>query len=202
MSAPRITPLAMAISVLKPETNAARTPSAIIGFESSVAFRASSNEPLSTPSASVCLANSSSALSVTALIWSSCSVTPRTVPTTTPPIRTSRPRTTTPAARVGLRPCSSSVPTRGLKITASTAANVSGRAISLTAPSAPNTTAAATTNPTKLHAQIPIRGTRRSGDGLSLDSVSPAASVLSDMAIASLLSVVTCPRCPRTHREA
>ena len=49
---------------------------------------------------------------------------------------------------------------RGLKMMASTAANVIGSTISLTAPSAMTTMIAATTNPTKLHAQTPSLGTR------------------------------------------
>ena len=50
-------------------------------------------------------------------------------------------------------------PTRGLKTTASTAANVSGSTISLTAASAVTTMIEATTNPTKLQAQTPSLGT-------------------------------------------
>ena len=65
-----------------------------------------------------------------------CSVTPRTVPTSTPPIKTRRPRTIDAAASDGLNLWRTSTPTSGLKHTASTAANVIGRRISLTKASA------------------------------------------------------------------
>ena len=102
----------------------------------------------------------SSAASTEAPISSVWSTTPRTVATTTPIIRASRPRTTRPAARVGLNLWRWRTPTSGLNITASTAANVSGSTISLTAASAMTTMIAASTNPTKLQAQTPSLGTR------------------------------------------
>ena len=67
-------------------------------------------------------------------------------------------------------------PTIGLKITASTAANVSGSTISLTAPSAVTTMIAATTNPTKLQAQTPSLGIQRMNAGASLGPVSRGAA--------------------------
>ena len=70
----------------------------------------------------------------------------------------SRPRTIRPAARVGLSLCRWRTPTSGLKMMASTAANVIGSTISLTAPSAMTTMTAAATNPTKLHDQMPSFG--------------------------------------------
>ena len=74
-----------------------------------------------------------SAASTEAPISSACSITPRTVATTTPVIKASRPRTTTPAARVGLNLWRSRPRPAGLKTTARTAANISGSTISLTA---------------------------------------------------------------------
>lgn len=50
------------------------------------------------------------------------------------------------------------MPARGLKITASTAANVIGRTISLTAASATTTMTAAATTPTKPHDHMPSLG--------------------------------------------
>ena len=83
----------------------------------------------------------------------------RAVATTTTVIKASSPRTTTPAASVGLSPRRSSFRARGLKTTARTAAKSSGSTISLTAPNAAAMMIVASTNPTKLHAQTPIFGT-------------------------------------------
>ena len=63
-----------------------------------------------------------------------------------------------PAARLGFHLWRWSVPTRGLKITASTAANVIGRTISLTAASATTTMIVAATTPTKLQDHTPSLG--------------------------------------------
>ena len=112
------------------------------------------------PAASRCSAAFSIAWSVTELIWSACSVTPRTVATTTPAIRAMRPRTMSPAAKLGFIPWRSRTGTSGLKTMASTAAKVIGKAISLTAPSAMDTMIIASTTPTKHQAQIPSLGTR------------------------------------------
>ena len=168
ISAPRIRPLATATRVLKPDTTLVRTPPVTTGSASSVAARAWSNAALSIPSPPVCSAALSSAASTEAPISSVCSVTPRTVATTTTAIKASRPRTTRPAAKVGLNRWRTRVPTRGLKTIASTAAKVSGSTISLTAPSAVTTMIMATTNPTKLQAQTPSLGTQLSGVGPSL----------------------------------
>ena len=73
-------------------------------------------------------------------------------------IKAIRPRTTRPAARVGLSPRRSSFPTNGLKTTARTAAKISGSTISLTAANAVTTMSVAATNPTKLQDQTPILG--------------------------------------------
>ena len=79
---------------------------------------------------------------------------------TTTAIKTSKPRTTTPAAAVGFQPWRCRVPTNGLKQMARTTANVRGRTISLTKPNAVNTITIATTNPTKLHDHMPILRTQ------------------------------------------
>ena len=66
------------------------------------------------------------------------------------------------AGREGrLQPAALELPTRGLKTTASTAANSSGSTISLTAPNAVTTMAVAATTPTKLQARTPSLGTER-----------------------------------------
>ena len=170
--APRITPPAIATTTPMPETNPARTPVVIVGAASSTAARASARAASSMPSASVCSASSSSAASVEAPMSWAWSTTPRTVATTTPAIRARSPRTTRPAARLGFSPRRRRVSTRGLKITARTAANVMGSTISLTVAKAVNTMIDATTTPTKLHAQTPSLGIRPSSPGPSLGSVS------------------------------
>jgi len=90
------------------------------------------------------------------------------VATITPIVSVANPSTISPAPALGLSLCRLRTPTRGLKITASTAANVIGSTISLTAPRAANTMAVAATNPTKLQAPIPILGTQLSTGGRSL----------------------------------
>ena len=111
---------------------------------------------------------------------SAWSTTPRTVATTTAITRASSPRTTRPAARLGLRLWRCRVPTSGLNTTARTAAKVIGNTISLTAASAVNTMIAASTNPTKLHDHTPNRGIRPSSPGAALGALrseSPLRSV-------------------------
>ena len=77
---------------------------------------------------------------------------------------------------VGLTRWRWSTPTAGLKITANTAANVSGSTISLTAPNAPTTMIVAATTPTKLQAKTPTLGTHLSGAGTPLALVLWAAA--------------------------
>ena len=102
ISAPRITPPAMATSAPMPETRPERTPVVIIGTASSTALRAASSASSSMPSASVC----SAALSMRRVGRGADLVGlvghARTVATTTPAMRTSRPRTISRRARLGL----------------------------------------------------------------------------------------------------
>ena len=165
ISAPRMRPPATATTAPRPDTNPERTPVVIMGAASSTAARAVSSASWSMPRASVCFAASCSAAVVESPIWSAWSITPRVVATTTPTISSSRPSTTRPAPRLGLIPRRCSVPRRGRNTTASTAANVIGSTISLTAARAPNTMTPAITTPTKLHAQTPSFGTRPSSPG-------------------------------------
>ena len=79
-------PLTRPMMLPTPSTSLVTKPSAIIGAAPSVAARASSSAAGSTPATSSCSAALARASSVTSLIWSAWSVTPRTVATTTPAI--------------------------------------------------------------------------------------------------------------------
>ena len=158
--APRIRAPAKATSEPRLDTIAGSTPSPIVGAASSVAARASSSVFSSRPSSWTAYSFAASTDAPISSVWSS---TPRTVAVTTTVITRSNPSTSTPAARLGLNPRRSRLPATGLKITASTAANRRGSAISLTAASAVTTMIVATTTPTKLQAQAPILGKRSAG---------------------------------------
>ena len=113
MSAPRIRPLARPIRVPTPETSLVRKPSAIAGVAPRSPPGRRPVRPRSRRRAR--RPRCRSPRRSTALIWSACSVTPRTVATTTTAITASRPRTIRPAARVGLSPWRSRLPDQGLE---------------------------------------------------------------------------------------
>ncbi len=169
MSAPRITPLAKPTRLPRPVTTVVRKPPSTVGAIDVTAARTSSAVAGSTPSE---VSASATAASTEAPIWSSCPTTPWTVPTRTTVTRPSTPRTTMPAAAVGLTRCRVSRVARGLKMTARTAANASGSTISFTAARTAAMTTSAAARPTKVHVHRPSRPTAL------LTAVPPARSVI------------------------